>query len=128
MYYIEDTLKYARLKIPMPPSIPPPPYSVVCCELLSYDRYRAPTEIVQHSAYIGGAHIFAMSLVVIFNQHGLAISLAYRIGKEGVFYLLKVFLLSISLRGGYRKGREETAPCGWGGGGGGVARLTEKKK
>jgi hypothetical protein len=54
--------------------------------------------------------------VAILNTQWLNCS-AIAVGREGVYYSIfiysiiaqKLFLLSISLRGGYRKGREETS-------------------
>jgi hypothetical protein len=52
---------------------------------------RGPTELVQRSAYRGSSHRHKGAASHI-NRHGLAISLAYSSGEEGVFYMFKSFL------------------------------------
>ncbi len=66
---------------------------------LSNDRYRGPTELVQHFAYKGSSHR-CKSTDIYWNWYGLAISLAIPLGR-GLFYLFLWFLPDIAaLEGG----------------------------
>jgi hypothetical protein len=63
--------------------------------VMKNDRFRAPTELTQHSAYRGNSHWRSGADSHIID--GLAILLAYPSGEEGG--LLIIQMISISLRG-----------------------------